>query len=300
VPLEQFANNAASTTTGSVNNSSNPVSITVADASKFPTSGNFRILVDDEIMLVTAVSGAVFTCTRAQESTTIASHSSGAAVTHVLTSASLLKLATERAKSYYPIFTPAATIDDEFDDASFSGWTAVQGTPAVTPTESGSQLSILHPGGGSAGQFASYMKALTLSTNDYIEACFRVMGFDENFMIFGLIMADGATYGAGSQAIAAMSPTQNLASMMSHSNYNSNNSNTTFSIKGVAPFYFMRMTYLGSNAFKGQISVDGISWITYNSSFSRTLTPTNVGFGISKWGGANPMMVTLEYFKKGP
>lgn len=93
--LEQLTNNATSTTTGAIDGVTNPVSLTVASAASFPTAGNFRIIVDSELMLVTAVAGAVFTCTRAQEGTTIASHLSGAAVTHVLTAASFKQLVSE-------------------------------------------------------------------------------------------------------------------------------------------------------------------------------------------------------------
>lgn len=87
--IEKFANNATTTTSGSINNSSNPVTFTVASASAFPTSGNFRIIIDSEILLVTSVSGSDFTASRAQEGTSIASHSSGATVKHILTSDSL-------------------------------------------------------------------------------------------------------------------------------------------------------------------------------------------------------------------
>jgi hypothetical protein len=87
--IEQFANNAASTLSSSINNS--VTSLTVASAAAFPAAGNFRIIVDAEIMLVTAVSTNTFTVTRAQEGTTATSHTSPAAVTHILTAGGLLQ-----------------------------------------------------------------------------------------------------------------------------------------------------------------------------------------------------------------
>lgn len=89
VALEQYTNNAQTTTTGSVNNSSDPVTFSVTSATGFPTSGQFRVIIDNEILLVTSVSGTSYTASRAQEGTTIATHSSGATVTHILTAASL-------------------------------------------------------------------------------------------------------------------------------------------------------------------------------------------------------------------
>lgn len=295
--LEKLANNAVSTLNGAINNS--VTTVTVTSAADFPASGNFHVIVDDEIMLVTAVSGNDFTVTRAQESTSAASHSSGVDIALILTAQSILNLIQQYSKSPYPVFEPTG-VDDEFDDASFSGWTKVaNATPVITESEDGSQLSLYHPGGGSAAQFIAYMKSTTINTGDSIEMCFRMIHADENFAIVSLIMADGATYGAGNQVHVSWSPQQNLVSMMTQTNYNSNSTNTTASMqKNGSGYLFLRLTYVSSNTFKGEVSCDGIQWHVFNASFSRTLTPTHVGFGISKWGGTNFMQMTLEYFKK--
>lgn len=83
--MEQFKNNPVTTTTGAIDNSTNPVTFTVTSPSAFPTAGNFRIIIDSEILKVTSVSGSDFTAARAQEGTSIASHSTGATVKQVLT-----------------------------------------------------------------------------------------------------------------------------------------------------------------------------------------------------------------------
>jgi len=61
----------------------------VKSAVGFPTGGNFRIIIDSEIMLVTNVQGKTFTVSRAQEGTSAASHDADAAVFHILTAGSL-------------------------------------------------------------------------------------------------------------------------------------------------------------------------------------------------------------------
>ena len=59
--------------------------VVVTAYASFPASGNFKIQIDGEIMLVTAGQGtASWTVTRAQDSTTAASHSNGATVAQVL------------------------------------------------------------------------------------------------------------------------------------------------------------------------------------------------------------------------
>lgn len=84
---EKLNNRAQTTLNGGVNNSTTTVAVT--SATGFPTTGNFRILVDSEIMLVTSVSGNNFTVTRAQEGTTGAVHADLATCSHVITAASM-------------------------------------------------------------------------------------------------------------------------------------------------------------------------------------------------------------------
>lgn len=80
---ERIANDATSTLSGAIDNST--TSVVVSDASTFPSEGDFRILIDSEIMLVTAVSGSTFTVVRNQEGTLAASHDAGQAVIHLAT-----------------------------------------------------------------------------------------------------------------------------------------------------------------------------------------------------------------------
>lgn len=84
---EQFANNARSGLNGSLTDAA--TSLTVDDASAFPSDGNFRVLIDSEILTVTNVSGSTFTVTRGSEGTTAAAHSDGALVTQLITSGGL-------------------------------------------------------------------------------------------------------------------------------------------------------------------------------------------------------------------
>jgi len=84
---ERFANGGLSSLSAGIDNAT--TSLTVASAVGFPTGGNFRIVIDSEIMLVTSVQGQTFTVTRGAEGTTAASHLAAAAVFHVLTAGSL-------------------------------------------------------------------------------------------------------------------------------------------------------------------------------------------------------------------
>jgi len=84
---EQFANEAQDTLDGGINNS--VTSLDVHDGSEFPSVGNFRIRIENEILICTARSGETLTVLRGQEGTTGASHSDSSVVTHILTTASV-------------------------------------------------------------------------------------------------------------------------------------------------------------------------------------------------------------------
>ena len=84
---EQFSNLAITTLSSGVDDSQ--TTIPVVSVGNFPTQGQFRILIDSEILIVTALSGTTWTVTRGAESTTPASHPANATVAHVLTAGSL-------------------------------------------------------------------------------------------------------------------------------------------------------------------------------------------------------------------
>jgi hypothetical protein len=159
MPIEIFQNSSASTLNGAINNS--VTSLVVTDASKFPATGNFRIIIDSEILLVTAVSGTTFTIVRGIEGTTAAAHSNGAAITHVLTAGSFQQWLTDRGiiintnpGDRKPV--TAGTYDEEFEgtiDTLPSGWSWVSapsgGDTWTLNSDYPSILCLTSAGGGS-------------------------------------------------------------------------------------------------------------------------------------------------------
>lgn len=84
---EQYSNGAQSTLNAGIDD--NDLSLVVDSATGFPASGDFRILIGTEILLVTGVSGTTFTVTRGAEGSVAAAHSGGAVVTQIITKGSL-------------------------------------------------------------------------------------------------------------------------------------------------------------------------------------------------------------------
>lgn len=86
--MEQFANAASTTLNGAINSS--VTSITVTAATGFPAAAQYRVIIDSEVLLVTAGAGTTtWTVTRGAEGTTAAGHSDLAPVTHILTAGAL-------------------------------------------------------------------------------------------------------------------------------------------------------------------------------------------------------------------
>lgn len=83
---EQFYNNASTSLTSSITSAATTFNVFLATV--FPTP-NFRIMVDQEIMLVTGVSGNQLTVTRGVENTVAAGHNANAVVTHIVTAGGL-------------------------------------------------------------------------------------------------------------------------------------------------------------------------------------------------------------------
>src|SRR5262245_8200689 len=86
---EKYANQAASTLSGAIDNAT--TTVVVASAASFPTQPQFRIRIDNEILLVTAVAGATFTVAPRGtiDGTAAAAHANAADVTHILTKGAL-------------------------------------------------------------------------------------------------------------------------------------------------------------------------------------------------------------------
>jgi hypothetical protein len=204
--------------------------------------------------------------------------------------------------SIYPIFTPSGD-DDEFNDGSFSGWTAVNsGAHNPTITETNNRASFLLPGSDAASELHAYRNTPgSIVTNDWIEIAYCHSGVAQAYGIFGLIFADGTSYSSGAQVTFMTVTNLQQFSYYSFTGYNSASNINGYAMENGYPHgvAFLRFKYLGSNSWQGYSSPDGISWATVGPSQSRTLTPTKVGFAMSTWGGTNQHVWSVLYVKFG-
>lgn len=130
---EQFANNAQSTLNGAINSST--TSIIVTSGSPFSSTGNFRIIIDSEIIKVTSRSGNTLTVVRGQEGTSASSHLDLSIVTQIITSAGLIQ-------GIQDIVIPTTTVllDNVSGNGSYPSTPVTNWTGSFTPSRTGNVL----------------------------------------------------------------------------------------------------------------------------------------------------------------
>ena len=125
---EQKENNAQSTLASEL--AQGALTLTVVSASSFPTVPQFRVIIDAELFLVTAVAGAVFTVTRGAEGTTDVLHGAGSLVTLIETEAGQVRFRRDWSNPLWGLGKPMQLFDSDGDVLTASSFTDVNMTNA--------------------------------------------------------------------------------------------------------------------------------------------------------------------------
>lgn len=162
---EQYANSAQSTLNGDITLGAASLVITAATA--FPSGGNFRILIDSELIVVGAVAGTTFSSlTRGAESTTAAAHTSGATITHVLTATGYTTGISDRITTHSAAADPHA--DRTYSDAGVTTHTALPNahhTQAHTNTD---HTTVGTPGASAIADAAAQGASTSVARLDHV------------------------------------------------------------------------------------------------------------------------------------
>lgn len=181
----------SSTISGTVNDT--VTSVTVASASGLPSEGDFFLAIEEEIVLVTHVSGTTLTIVRGEDGTTAASHSSGAAITGIVTAGYFEKFANEQRGI---LALPYGRIT-RWDGSSFSKLTATDFT--IYNSYPGSQLSdgndgiVTYQAGDTGSAYYSAAMRTFSTTSDWrITAHIGMPSFDAGADYFALMARDSS------------------------------------------------------------------------------------------------------------
>lgn len=131
---EQLSNIGVSTLKYDI--SDTDTSLEVQNALSFPTTGNFRLRISTELMLVTDVVGAVFTVTRGIEDTDASSHDAHDAVYSPLTKGALIQLLADAIATVGPGIPAGGTTNqvlEKIDGTDYNvDWADASG---ITPNQ---------------------------------------------------------------------------------------------------------------------------------------------------------------------
>ena len=263
--IEIFGNNAQCTLNGAIN--AVQVNITVNPPSNpgwlFPPTGNFRILIDNEILLVTAVAGLVWTVVRGVEAGTDpaavpAPHANGALVSQVETSGGLIQAIVDRV-----VWTVSAGIASAA--ITMSAEVVFSNANNVSFGLNGSTIT------ASAGPTGAANINLSAGTTSNLSSAFTFS--NSNNVSFGLnngTITASASFPAGVASInLSAGTTSNLASAFTFSNSN----NVSFGLNASTITASVATSLTNINFSAGTTS-NNLSAVTF-SNFN------NVSFGLN-------------------
>lgn len=309
-PAKEVFRNASQTTLNGAIDASQ-TSITVADGSQFPSTGNFRLIIESEILLCTARSTNTLTVQRGAEGSTAASHSSGMNVVHIATSGGM-----ERWSKDVDPMRGAQPAFGVYNDAGDAPLVAADFTSINfgTDTKTDQGQTILLNAQTQAGLSLAALVRSAPSTPYSIIAAFRAVGpvtseLDDVTM-FGLCFRESSTgkliiLGDGIFAEVASLSSVGMARLWVIEKFTNP---TTFSAayKGprsllhVGPESWMKIEDDGTN-LKFYVG-DGVSWVQLHS-VSRTDFmaggPNQVGwFARNQNNNDNRLLVRLCHWSK--
>jgi hypothetical protein len=312
--VEQFANEVTANLDGAINDS--VTSLTVKSVvGTAPSSGNFRALVDTELMEVTGVSGLVWTVVRGDGGSTAAAHSDNAVVYLVVTKEALDSIVTvqsggsEVSSRRVLNFTGATVTDDSGDGrvnitippaASFeAAWTVPvltdytwQNQGTATANDDGKGIFILAP---AAGQ--NNLRSLEIATGSppWTYVC-KLVPFmlESGNANCGLYLRDSV--GGKCLAFRLINSTLDSVLFSSNTSYNSSGPFSAVTVDPSSRLSWFKVVDDNTNRTYF-ISSDGVNWIQFcQQSRTSSLTADHVGF-YAEAGGSIPLGVKLASAK---
>jgi hypothetical protein len=294
---EQLANNAFSQLDGSIDASQ--TTLDVADGSSFPSVGNFRVSISDEIMLCTARSSNTLTVLRGQEGTTGASHGDGSNITHNFTAGGLTRWAQDNDALWgYSGAPPLGRIDNGSGTILTSAdFTWVNQGGATVSDQNGTMFLRAPP---SAGNNLRILKRTAPSPPYSVIGAFEIIKLQESEESGGLLFrknSDGKChlFALGPNANGPLTPAvDNFSSNTSYSGSPLARRNCLF----VGKYFWQKIEDDNTN-LKFYIGFDGVEWIQVLS-ISRTSFmsggPDEIGWYGNSTGSLYELGVRLAHF----
>jgi hypothetical protein len=204
---------------------------------------------------------------------------------------------------------PGETTIDEFNDSSLAaGWTRVDGTGAASGNLVWTEGADVLAGNNAGGDTATVMHGLVIplsgfggsvTTGDAFVSCVTLLAPSANYSFGGVVLADGTTHGAGNQVAATVGRSGTSAGGVdgwAAANWARTGVTTGVASLDMIAFYF-RLVCTAANTWRTDASSDGVSWLK-GTTFSKTITPTQVGFMSSSYGTSTKHIASYEFLRR--
>jgi len=297
---ERIENGSVTLLNGTIDNSTTTVA--VADASVFSPLPQFRIIIDSEIMLVTAIAGNSLTVTRGAESSLAAAHTDGANVAQIITREGIQRMQRDWNNPFFDdsnaiphqLINAAGGVltSTSFADINFAG----DGTTSKTDQSQGSIL-VEKQAQGAANNFGLMVIAAPAApwvwTVGFIPNLF-VPDSASDLPTCGACVRDDMTgefYHFGQSGLDAIkanvfkfnSPTATATAFIPGDFWSGSSRNVTwFQVEDDNTDLIFRL------------SADGINFIEIGREARLTfLTPDQIGISVNNFGNPVPLQTTL-------
>jgi len=312
---EQYTNLAATTLNGAITDSA--LSLVVASATNFPSGGDFKIIIDSEIIKVTAVSGTSFTIVRAQEGTSAAAHSDLASLTHVVTAASIVRIinqnvcgqdvigsrpsAGDAGRLFIPtsglslqrdtgtIWTPYGPLHKFKQGFAIADFTAnnISGGSTATAVDQGGIIHIEKPPQANIN-VTSWTKTAPSPPYTIVAAFTALWSRNANSPCFGLCFANS---GATPHGPSIQHTNTTHYQVVAYTSNTAQGFRVTFQEILPQPIWWLRISDDGTTNKRYWISIDGINWfLLYSEGRTTTYTPNQVGFFVDHQSGTSSQL----------
>lgn len=298
MPLrEKLVNDAVTALNGAINNS--VTTITVDSGAVFPSTGNFRIRIGDEIMIVTARSTNDLTVVRGQEGTAAASHSDDDAVTAMFTAGNFNRWAQDDEALWgYSSVPPLGRIDNGSGTILTSSDFTWVNQGGATASDQNGTIFLRAP--AASGENCRILKRTAPSpTYSFMIAC-QVIKFREGSENSGILFRESSTgkfitfgismTGTIPMAVASYRFT-NATTYAGTADLTITGGNTPYNMF-TGKYFWIRGTDNNTNLIF-DISSDGVEWITMLTVTRTTHMaggPDEIGFYLNNNSSTNYQM----------
>lgn len=163
---EIFKNNPSTALSADITSTS-ATSISVDDGSVFPSTGEFRILIGSELMLVTARSTNTLTVVRGIEGTTATTHSTSDGVNQIVTAGALRQYGRDNSPGFDGSLPPFRLLDGSGNVLDSSDFTVVNASDTVINDQDGT-ISFRMIGGGATIKVTALARTAPATPNALI------------------------------------------------------------------------------------------------------------------------------------